>query len=52
MSRASRIPAKICRRSGRSQFRTLVLTTRARVAHEPPRSTRIPRVKKTSEYSG
>ena len=37
---ARRRPAKICRRSGRSQLRKLRVATRGSVAHEPPRSTR------------
>ena len=37
---ASRSPAKIWRRCGRSQLRNVGVTTRAGVAHEPPRSTR------------
>ena len=37
---ASRTPAKICRRSGRSQLRNVFVATRGCVAHDPPRSTR------------
>ena len=38
-SLAQRRPAKIWRRSGRSQLRKLVRITLRRVAQEPPRST-------------
>ena len=50
-SRASRTPAKICRRSGRSQLRNVAVATRGCVAQEPPRRTRYRSPKKTSEYS-
>jgi hypothetical protein len=49
--RASRIPEKICRRSGRSPLRNVVVATRGCAAQEPPRSTRYSSPKKTSEYS-
>src|SRR5262249_19528339 len=49
---ASRIPAKIWRRCGRSQLRKLGRATRGWVAQEPPRSTLYSSPKKTSEYSG
>ena len=51
LSRASRTPQKIWRRCGRSQLRNVGVATRGCVAHEPPRSTRWPLPKKTSEYS-
>jgi len=37
---AQRNPAKICRRSGKSQFRNVFRATLARVANDPPRKTR------------
>lgn len=50
-SHARRRPAKIWRRSGRSQFRKVGRTAIGWVAHEPPRSTRYPRSKNGSAYS-
>src|SRR5262249_19105063 len=49
---AHRMPAKICRRIGRSQLRKLVRMTSRRVAQAPPRRTLCSSPKKTSEYSG
>ena len=51
-SRAQRKPAKIWRRSGKSQLRKLDRATTESVAHDPPRRTRYSSPKKTSENSG
>ena len=50
-SLTSRRPEKICRRWGRSQLRNVGEATPGAVAQDPPRRTRWPRPKKTSEYS-
>ena len=48
---ATRKPAKICRRMGRSQLRKVARATLGRAAHDAPRSTLYSSPKNTSEYS-